>query len=277
MAVVLRSSFGLLLLGLFLQARDADAAITDFSTWTLIQDPADPNFVGASTATDANLSAIGGPISRGTDIGFASIDAATVAGSTSGYFFRPESDFQIAVDYSLAFSNSPVGSLGLGFGIGEDASGANSAGVSFLTQDGAPILTFGGAARVGDVNQTPKLLALAPELSGSLFIGYEAATGDITVGAASSAGASSPTVTGTFEGLQNQWNDADLLASFFIRSDGLVPGSQWNGGNADAVFSNFRVIQGTATAIPEPAAVCFLTATLSLLIAWRRRKRLVPA
>ena len=248
------------------------ATISDFSTWTLLEDPPDPNFSGTSTSANASLSASGGPIARGTDIGFGSTNGNTVAGSTSGHFFDPGSDFQIAIDYSLTFI-TPNGFLGLGFGIGEEASGENSAGVAFLTQNGLPVLTFGGAARVNDVDQTPIVLGLGATSSGSLFIDYQAASGDISIGAAPLPGAANPTVSGAFAGLQDQWNDQDLIASFFIRSDGVIPGNQWNSGNANAVFSNFRVLQGTVSAVPEPNSVCLLAAVTAGMMVVRRPRR----
>ena len=91
----------------------------------------------------------------------------------------------------------------------------------------------------------------SPTLAGSLFVEYDAASGDVNVGAATTQGAAMPTVSGTFNGIQNQWNGGDLLTSFFIRSDG----AGWQSGTAEAVFSNFRVIEGSATSVPEPSAL----------------------
>lgn len=256
-------------LALILICSVADAAITDFSTWTLVEDPPNANFSAAQTATNVTLSA-GGPIPAGVDIGFQSVNGATVASSTGGYFFDPSTDFSIAIDYDWTF-NSAAGFLGLGFGIGEDSDGMNSAGVAMATSNGSPFLTFGGAARVNDNDQTPLVLGTATSsLSGSLFVSYEAASGDILLGAAAMTDAATPTVTGTYSGIQNQWNDEALLASFFIRSDGPA-GAQWLGGDADAVFSNFRVLSGSAVAIPEPS--CALVLGMVGVLATVRRRR----
>ncbi|MEL6108080.1 MAG: PEP-CTERM sorting domain-containing protein [Planctomycetota bacterium] len=247
----------------------ANAAITDFSTWTLVEDPPNANFSATQTAASATLSA-GGPIPAGVDIGFQSVNGTTVASSTGGYFFDPSTDFSIAIDYDWTF-NSGAGVLGLGFGIGEDSDGMNSAGVAMATSNGSPFLTFGGAARVNDNDQAPLVLGTATStLSGSLFVSYEAASGDVLLGAATTTGAASPTVAGTYSGIQNQWNNEALLASFFIRSDGPA-GAQWLGGDADAVFSNFRVLSGSAVAIPEPSS----SVALGLVGVWvliRRRR-----
>lgn len=230
----------------------SQASIVDFTTWTLVADPVDPNFSGVASSTTATLLADSGLITAGTDIGFQSVDGLTPASSATGSAFDPSSDFTIAIDYAMTFSNNPMGFLGLGFGIGEDGSGMNSAGVAMATTDGSPFLTFAGAARINDQNQTPLILGLTPStLAGSLFVEYDATTGDVIVGAATTPGAAMPAVSGTYSGIQNQWNDGALLASFFIRSDG--PG--WQSGNAEAVFSNFRVLEGTTTAVPEPSAL----------------------
>ncbi|MEO1527402.1 MAG: hypothetical protein AAFX06_18385 [Planctomycetota bacterium] len=247
----------------------ANAAITDLSTWTLVEDPPNANFSAAQTAVNATLSAAG-PVPAGVDIGFQSVSGDTVSNSTAGHYFDTNSDFSIAIDYDWTF-NSASGFLGLGFGIGEDSDGMNSAGVAMATSNGSPFLTFGGAARVNDADQAPLVLgATTSSLSGSLFVSYEAASGDILLGAATSTGAAAPTVTGTYSGIQNQWNDEALLASFFIRSDGPA-GGQWLGGDADAVFSNFRILSGSAVAVPEPSAVGVI-ALFGTTLAMRRRR-----
>ncbi|MEM6469175.1 MAG: hypothetical protein AAF802_06365 [Planctomycetota bacterium] len=242
-----------------------NAAIVDFTRWSVIEDPVDPNFTATSNATTATLSAIGGPISSGVDIGFASVNGDGVSDSTFGNYFDPLSDFEIAVDYDLRF-NGAVGVLGLGFGIGEDVFGRNSAGIAFVTQNGAPVLTYGGAARINDVDVNPPLLiGSTPSLIGSLFVSYDASSGDITLGAGG-VGDSAPSSTGTFDGLQNNWNDEGLLASFFIRSQ------PWAGGSADGIFTNSRVLSGSATAIPEPN-VFFSVAALAIGGVLKRRRR----
>jgi hypothetical protein len=149
----------------------------------------------------------------------------------------------------------------------------NSAGVTMVTVNGAAFATFSGAARVNDANQVPIVLGLPSTLDGSLFVSYEAASGDVTIGASQTPGAAAPSVTGTFHGIQNQWNDGDLLASFFIRSG---PFTQWqDGGDGQATFSNFRVLEGTAKAVPEPSsfAMCALGAMTFGAVLWKRRRR----
>ena len=264
--MTLRTVFGI---AAFCVGSMANAAITDLSTWTLVEDPPNANFSAAQSATNATLSA-GGPIPAGVDIGFQSVTGDTVANSTGGYFFDPTDDFSIAIDYDWTF-NSASGFLGLGFGIGEDSDGMNSAGVAMLTSNGSPFLSFAGAARINDADQAPLVLGTsASSLSGSLFVSYEASSGDIVLGASTSTGAAAPTVSGTYAGIQNQWNDEDLLASFFVRSDGPA-GGEWLGGDASAVFSNFRVLSGSAVAIPEPSSLVALT-LLGSYIACRRRR-----
>ena len=252
------------------------AEVVDFTTWTEVVDPFDPNFSASATSSSASLFAGNGLIAVGTDIGFQSVNGATPGSSSSGSFFHASNDFTIAIDYDLSFGVGTQGSLGLGFGIGEDSDGMNSAGVGLATVAGAPFLTFAGAARVNDQNLTPLPLGFTPStLSGSLFVEYIASSGDVIVGAATSKSAIAPTVSRTFTGIQKQWNGTDLMASFFIRSDG----SGWQGGTAEAVFENFRVIEGTATAVPEPTLTAgvglALFIVLSLLLAPDRgRQRL---
>jgi hypothetical protein len=251
------------------------AAYVDFTTWTLIEDPASPFFSAGATSTQANLLASDGVVPPGTDIGYASVNGATVAASTSGNFFDPGSDFSVAIDYSITTTGNPAGLLALGFGIGEDQAGANSAGVILLTNNGAPLFNYGGVARVGDADQPAELLGLTATASGSLFIGYEAATGDITVGASQTPSASSATVSGKYSGIQNQWNDRGLMTSFFIRSDALPPllPSGWSGGGTlDAVFSNLRVLEGNPTAVPEASHQALLGCLVVLSVVLHRRR-----
>ena len=189
-----------------------------------------------------------------------------------GKAFDPAADFSIAIDYDLNLPLTAFGGLAIGFGIGEDIDGMNSAG-AVITSNGPLTIAAGGAARVNDVTQVPAFLGLMPPKTGSFFVSYEAATGDVTVGIGA-AGAASPSSDATFAGLQNSWNDTPLLTSFFLRSDNSV-GLPWTSGSADAVFGNFRVLSGTPTAIniPEPSSLAILAlASLSLCINPRHRK-----
>lgn len=218
------------------------------------------------------LSAAASPVPAGTDIGFKSVSGNDTSSSTSGYAFSSGSDFSIAIDYAWSFSGSPTGFLGLGFGIGEDGGGENSAGALMVTSSGSPFLFFGGAARVDDVNEPALALGAAATLSGSLFVSLEASSGTVTVGASQTAGAASAAVSGTFDTIQTQWAGENLLASVFIRS---VEGtSGWlGGGTADAVFSNFRILEGAAMAIPEPSASIFLLGLFGVIFGGVRRLR----
>lgn len=254
----------------------ASAAITDLSTWTMVQDPAHPGLTATATTTSATLSAGNLAIPAGTDIGFQSVDGSTPTSSSHGFYFSPDTDFSLAIDYAWSFSNSPTGFLALGFGIGEDGDGMNSAGVGMATNDGSPFLTFAGAARINDVDQ-PALALGNPifnpsTLSGTLFVAYNSASGNVVVGASPAPGAVTPTVLDSFDGIQNQWSGGNLMASFFIRSDDPSPLQAWSGGNADAIFSNFRVLSGSPVAIPEPSTAIG-TVVLAGMILLRRPGR----
>ena len=259
-----------LLAGAFLVTPPVFAGIVDFTEWTRVQDPPDGNFVGSvDSASQVTLSATGGPVPSATDIGYQSVNGQTAASSTAGYAFDPAADFSVAVDFSLDVSGT--GGLGIGFGIGEDRDGANSAGVAMLTMDGEPQLFFGGVARIGDVTQAPQVIPVLAQDSGRLIVSYTAASGDVQLGV-SINGDDAPESFTIFPGLQNSWNDEPLLSSFFLRSDDTF-GSAWTSGTADAVFSDFHVISGTPLAVPEPSSLCLIGVTLAVLLCVRRRWR----
>jgi len=245
----------------------AHAAITDFTNWTLVQDPPNANFSAAATMSDAMLFA-DGPVPLATDIGFQSVNGPTAATSTAGYAFDPASSFSIAVDYDLSFNGPAAGFLSLGFGVGVDGAGMNSAGAGMTTSNGAPLLTFGAAARVNDVDQGAMALALNATLAGSLFVSYDAPSGDVTIGAAQTPGAGAAASSATYSGIQNMWPAGDLLASFFIRSG---PGGAWTSGDATATFDNFRIIEGEAKNIPSPGSLGAVLIGCGALGARRRR------
>ena len=243
-----------------LSAAACQAAIVDFNNWTLVEDPPHANFTSSvDSASQITLRATGGPIPNATDIGYQSANGNTPATSTAGYAFSPSADFSVAVDYSLSFA-SPVGGLAIGFGIGEDKNGENSAGVVLLTVNGSAVF-FGSAARINDVNQTPQGIAVAGQNIGRLIASYQSATGDVTLGV-SINGDDTPEGTATFSAIQNSWNGGLLLTSFFLRSDNTILAA-WTSGTADAEFSNFHVISGTPLAVPEPST--FGLAALALL------------
>ena len=250
----------------------ANGDVTDLGNWYEVADPPHPGFAASQTSVTAILTAADIEIPASTDIGYQSVNGPTPDGSTSGFYFDPVSDFSIAIDYSLSFSGTPEGLLGLGFGIGEHLDGSNSAGVAMATVDGNPSGTFTAASRINDVTQFPPPPINVPaSLSGSLFIEYVASSGDVIVGASTSA-AATPAETVTLSGIQNQWTDDKLLASFFLRSDSVPFGpSNWKGGQATAMFTNFRVLSGDPVAIPEPGPATLFLAVASF--AGLRRKR----
>lgn len=251
------------------------ADITDFDRWTRVADPAHPGFAGSATSDFADLFAFDQPIPSGTDIGFQSVDGNSVATSMGGFYFDSAADFSLAVSFDVSFSGTPVGALGLGFGIGEDGDGRNSAGVAMVTNNGNPFLTFAGAARINDVNQTPRALSTVPaSLSGTLFVDYAASTGDVTVGASQTIDAAAAQGTAVYAGVQRDWEGGDLMASFFLRSQDGFGLNAWQGGQATARFSNFRVLSGAAVAIPEPSVALAMLLSGSCLAMRRRRARL---
>lgn len=246
----------------------AHASITDFTNWTLVQDPPSASFFSSASMTTAELFADGGPVPIGTDIGYQSVDGATAATSTAGYAFDSAASFSIAIDYEFFFTGPAVGFLSLGFGVGVDGAGMNSAGALMTTSNGAAFGTFAGGARVNDVDQASFISLLPATLSGSLFVSYDAMSGDVTVGASQSQGAGSPATSSTFSGIQNMWPEGDLLASFFIRSGPTVA---WTSGDVNAFFDNLRVLEGEARQIPAPGPVALFGLASAAAMTRRRR------
>lgn len=248
----------------------ASADITDFNEWTLVEDPPHANFSSSvDSASQVTLSANGGSIPHGTDIGYNTINGSSPGTSSQGYFFDPANDFSIAVDYNMGFSNTPLGTLAFGFGIGESTSGSNSAGVALVTNSGLPI-TFVGGSRINDVDQAPQTIAVPASLSGRMLVSYNAATGDIEVGV-STNGDDVAEGSHVFSGMQNSWTDGGLIPSFFVRSDDVLA-LPWQSGNSTTIVTNFRVLSGSATAIPEPGSGLVLIGG-GLTIGLRRRRR----
>lgn len=245
----------------------AGASIGNLNGWTQVQDPADPGMTGSvNGAGDVATLTATGTVPGGTDIGYQSVNGNAVAGSSSGYYFSSSEDFYIAVDFSVVATGS-IGFGAIGFGIGEDGDGMNSAGPALAIFSGIPI-GFAAAARIADVDQPPLLFSLAGALNGRFFLQYDSATGDIISGVSATQGSASPDETQTFSQLQTSWNDADLLASFFLRSESL------QGGTISATFSNFTVIEGTPLAVvPLPAAAWLFGSALFGLVAVSRSRK----
>lgn len=245
--------------------------ITDFGSWKKVQDPPHAGMDGViDSVTQITLTAdaTSDLIPAGTDIGFQSIDGPDVASSTAGHYFSIDESFEVAVDFDL----SAAGSQGLGaigIGIGEDRAGADSAGVGLGFLNGAPF-AFSGAARTSDATSIG-LMGTAASASGRFFVSYDHLTGDISYGVSTTQGAASATETGTFAARQDEWNEADLLVSLFLRSDQQLVFQPLSDGVATAVFSNFEVLSGASETIPEPGAAMLLGAMLSLGAAIRRR------
>ena len=267
----------------------AGATISDLTKWTLVEDPAHPNF-SASTQnailpSSATLLASGGPIPAGTDIGYQTVDGNTPATSTMGYAFDPTTDFSLAIDFDWTFPTASLGQLAIGFGLGEDGDGVNSAGAVMVANDGAIVPAVAGGARVGDADyMTP--LPIGPHFgsTGSFFASFDAATGSVTLGIGA-AGAVAPAFSNVYVGIQDMWDpamldDKLLLASFFLRSDDVLF-TPWQSGSSQAIFSNFRILEGEAvrisqeSAVPEPGTGSLALLALAFGLSRRRYRRQV--
>ena len=250
----------------------ASAALIDnFNSWTQVQDPAHLGMTGTVDNDSQATLIAAGLIPAATDIGYQSVDGTTVATSLAGHYFKVGQDFHIAVDFDVSEVDS-VGLAGIGFGIGEDSAGMNSAGPGLAIFNGNPS-AFGGAARIDDSLQGPIPFGPGATSSGRFFAQYDSSSGDIIYGVNTTPGSDVPSHTGTFLGLQNNWGNVPLLASFFLRSDtlpafGLNP---LTSGTLTAVFSNFEVLQGTASAVPLPGAVWLFGAALGGFAILRRK------
>lgn len=242
------------------------ALINDLSTWTEYEDP--PS-AAMSATIESGVARLGakGAVSSGTDVGYASVDGPDVAGSTSGYYFDPAADFSIAVDFDQSASTS-IGGGAIGFGIGEDRDGRNSAGVVLGFVNGAAVV-FASGARVNDVD-LPALPLVSGFSVGRFFVEYRSAVGDVIVGVNATPGASAPSVQATIAGVQNLWGDDPLLVSFFLRSQAVSPIPALSSGSVTALFSGFEVLSGSPITIPEPTAAAL--ASLALLASSFPRK-----
>ena len=243
------------------------AMISDFTTWTEVADPPHPGLSSSVNGISNEVTLVAsGAIPAATDIGYSSVDGNDVVGSTNGHYFSPNADFQVAVDFAISSQNS-VGLGGIGFGIGEDAAGSNSAGVGLGIFNGSPVL-FAGAGRTND-NPVVSVETYTGTASGRFFVDYDSASGTVTWGVNTTPGAGTPDDTGEFTGIQNDWNDKNLLVSFFLRSDTILTFPPLTSGELSGVFSNFVVLEGTPIGIPEPTTSFLLS--VGLLLATARR------
>ncbi|MCB1761431.1 MAG: hypothetical protein KDI68_16800 [Gammaproteobacteria bacterium] len=243
-----------LLLLLATSAPVSAASIEDFATWTQVEDPPHAGMSATRLGPGGVLLNASGAIPAGTDIGYQSIGAADVSSSTTGNYFSVDDDFHIAVDYSLTASGVS-GFTAIGFGIGEDGAGRNSAGALLAISNGVPI-GVSGAARVDDATLAPLPVSFTATPSGRLFLSYESLSGDITVGVSSTQGSLSPSQSATFGALQKDWNNAGLLVSLFLRSDDPSIFLPMSAGTLDAQFSSFQVLSGGSVAVvPLPGAL----------------------
>jgi hypothetical protein len=255
---------------------DARADITDLSTWTKVANP--PHFGMSGTIENPSaVKLIAAPnppnaIPAGTDIGFQSVNGSRVGDSTQGAYFSATDDFHVAIDYNIEAIES-IGLGGIGFGIGEDQEGANSAGVGLGIFDGSPTL-YGGAARINDADESPLLFTTPPSTSGRFFVRYDSLSGDVTTGISTVLGSLVPEETQTFPGIQNNWDDRQLFVSFFLRSDSVNLIGPLEGGTLTATFSNMEVLAGTPLGVPEPGAIALLLVSgigLGLAL-WRKQQ-----
>lgn len=225
----------------------ASAPNTGFDAWTLVEDPPHPNFSATvDSPASVTLRASGGAIPAATDIGFQSMNGLTAGASTDGFAFDRGANFAVAVDFNASFDGPAVGGLAIGLGVGVDGNGSDGAGAGLFTNNGSA-LGFGGAARVNDVPATPQPLFFPPSLTGSLHAFYNASTGTVAVGVGA-VGSATPIVSASFTNIAQGWQPGDLICSLFARSDASF-GPAWTSGEADIVFSNFRVTLGEAVAI----------------------------
>ncbi|MEM6334068.1 MAG: PEP-CTERM sorting domain-containing protein [Planctomycetota bacterium] len=250
----------------------ASAQITDFNAWTLIQDPPDPD-LAATIATDgskATLTATA-PVARTTSIGLASINGQDVASSTQGFFFDPANSFKIAVDFDARTNaqNPPDTVFLFGFGVGEATDRDNSVTTVFTWERADFFPTFFSVvdlAMVDGRSQWGSFLSASPG-QGSLFVQYDAESGDVFTGFASDVNATNPEIESAFPAIQNDWDEKRLIVSIYLHGG---TGDNTTGGGIEATFSNFRVLDGTPIAIPEPASLTLLAAAAGLALTRRR-------
>lgn len=240
------------------------ASINDLTQWTLVEDPPHPSVFTVSNTPSSTRLRAAGAVPSGVDIGFASVNGSTVAGSTDGYYFDPTKDFSIRLSTDLLLTNS-VGGGAIGFGIGEDIQGRNSAGVIVTFLNGE-IVALAAVSRVNDVDQPTRIIELTTRESNRLIVQYDSDTKQITLGATrGTVDDLGATIVETLD-VASGWSGTPLLASFFLRSQSLGPVASLSG-QSDAIFSSLQVTSGIAQSVPEPNTT--VLAAFALLASWR--------
>ena len=245
-------------------ASTAFGTVSDLTAWDLVEDPGHPNLSASRSASSAILSA-DGAVPNAFDIGYASVDGLEVGNSNQGYYFSPNEDFEIRIDFDVSAVSS-VGGGGFGFGVGEDRNGENSVGVAGAVANGS-IVDFFTAGRTGNAPIVPTAYSLPGVDQGRMAVQYFSSTGNFWLKLTEFSGGGAVTITRQVAGIQNNWDDKPLLASFFLRSDDTL-GAPLTTGQLTATFSNFTVVSGTPIAVPEPTAAGLMLLGLTCL---RRR------
>lgn len=227
------------------------ASIGDLADWTMIEDPAHPGMSASVDIFGVGVLTGDGAVPSGTDIGYASVNGSDVASSTAGFYFDPSTSFSLAITFDFSAMSS-IGAGGIGFGIGEDIDGTDSAGVGLAFINGVPAL-IATAGRVNDVDEPLSTFATMPVALGRFFVEYDSVTQDVILGVSNSPGSATPLETKTLAGIGSQWDGEPLLASFFLRSQSAIIVPSLSSGQVEAQFSNLTVLSGTPISIPEPA------------------------
>lgn len=242
-------------------ASNAFGTVSDLTAWDLVEDPGHPNLSASRSASSAVLTA-DGAVPNAFDIGYASVNGLEVGNATQGYYFSPNEDFEIRIDFDVSAVSS-VGGGGFGFGVGEDRNGENSVGVAGAVANGS-IVDFFTAGRTGNVPILPADYSLSGVDQGRMAVQYFSSTGNFWLKVTDLTGGGAVTITRQLAGIQNNWDDKPLLASFFLRSDDTL-GAPLASGQLTATFSNFTVVSGTPITVPEPTAVGLLLLGLACL------------
>ncbi|MEM6392888.1 MAG: PEP-CTERM sorting domain-containing protein [Planctomycetota bacterium] len=251
----------------------ASAQITDLNNWFLVED--DPN--GSLTATVApdgssvTLS-INGPINANDDIGLSTINGFDAGTSSLGFAFDPAQSFRAAIDFNVSNTAGILGSLALGFGLGEDIDGTDSVGAGILLVPSLPATQGFVAALDGDTLVGSFPLSGVPTFPGSLIVDYDAGTGNVLAGYAG-PGDSDFVQVGPPAPVGPLWDNEPLILSLFINGGAPVGTgvSAVVNGPATVTFSNPRVIPGSPFVIPEPSAIALLVLGVLPFTARRRR------